>query len=170
VSSQADRRILIGRVSGLHGVQGWVKLFSYTDPMANLLEFREMQLGRGGEWRPAVLVEGRTQGKTLIGRFEGVTDRDRAAGLVGDEIAIRRDQLPEPAADEVYWTDLIGLEVVNIHGENLGTVDRMLETGANDVLVVSGDKERLIPFLRGKVVKRIDQVAGRVTVDWERDF
>jgi len=170
VSTRADRRLLIGRVSGLYGVRGWVKLFSYTDPKANLLEFRDLQLGSGDEWRPAVLAEGRAQGKTLVGRFEGVTDRDQAARLVGAEIAIRRDQLPETAADEVYWTDLIGLEVVNVHGESLGTVDRLLATGANDVLVLRGDTERLIPFLRGTVVKDIDQAAGRITVDWERDF
>jgi len=170
VSTRADRRLLIGRVSGLYGVRGWVKLFSYTDPKANLLEFRDLQLGSGDERRPAVLAEGRAQGKTLVGRFEGVTDRDQAARLVGAEIAIRRAQLPETAADEVYWTDLIGLEVVNVHGESLGTVDRLLATGANDVLVLRGDTERLIPFLRGTVVKDIDQAAGRITVDWERDF
>jgi 16S rRNA processing protein RimM len=170
VSSHADRRIVIGRISGLFGVRGWVKLFSYTDPMTNLLEFSELQLGSGGKWRPAVLAEGRSQGKTLVGRFEGVTDRDQAAGLVGADIAIRRDQLPEPKADEVYWTDLIGLAVVNVHGEALGTVDRLLETGANDVLVLRGDRERLVPFVRGAVVKDIDQEAGRITVDWDRDY
>ncbi len=170
MSSHAGRRIVIGQVSGLYGVRGWVKLFSYTDPMANLLEFRLLQLGNGDVWRPAVLAEGRVQGKTLVGRFEGVTDRDQAAGLVGAEIAVRRDQLPATASDEVYWADLIGLEVVNVHGESLGTVDRLLATGANDVLVLRGDTERLIPFVRGAVVKKIDQDAGRITVDWERDF
>jgi 16S rRNA processing protein RimM len=78
--------------------------------------------------------------------------------------------LPEPRADEVYWTDLIGLAVVNVHGEALGTVDRLLETGANDVLVLRGDRERLVPFVRGAVVKDIDQEAGRITVDWDRDY
>jgi len=170
VSSSADRRVVIGRISGLYGVLGWVKLFSYTDPMANLLEFRELQLGSGEDWRRAVLAESRRHGKTLVGRFDGVTDRDQAAGLVGKEIAVRRDQLPETEADEVYWTDLIGLAVVNIQGEPLGTVDRLLETGANDVLVLRGDRERLVPFVRGAVVKDIDQEAGRITVDWERDF
>lgn len=170
MSSHADRRIVIGRISGLFGVRGWVKLFSYTDPMANLLEFRELQLGSGENWRPSMLAEGRRHGKTLVGRFEGVTDRDQAARLVGEEIAIRRDQLPETKANEVYWTDLVGLEVVNVHGEPLGIVDRLLETGANDVLVLRGDKERLVPFVRGTVVKDIDQEAGRITVDWERDF
>ncbi len=168
--TRAYRRIVIGRVSGVYGVRGWVKLFSYTEPMANLLDFRELQLGSGEKWRPVALAEGRTQGKTLVGRFEGVTDRDQAVGLLGLEIAIRRDQLPGTAPDEVYWTDLIGLEVVNIHGEPLGTVDRLLATGANDVLVLRGETERLIPFVRGTVVKEIDQEAGRIVADWDKDF
>ncbi len=167
--SRADRRIVIGRVSGLSGVRGWVKLFSYTDPRANLLSFREVELGRDGEWRRARLIEGRPQGKTLIGRFEGVEDRDQAAGLLDHEIAIRRSQLPE-ASGEVYWTDLIGLEVINVRDESLGTVDHLIETGANDVMVVSGERERLIPFVRDAVVKEIDRDRGCIRVDWEEDY
>jgi len=162
--------VVIGRISGLYGVRGWVKLFSYTEPMANLLEFTELQLGSGDQWRSAALAEGRAQGKILVGRFEGVTDRDQAAPLVGEEIAIRREQLPAPGPEEVYWTDLIGLEVVNVQGESLGTVDRLLATGANDVLVLRGETERLIPFVRGEVVKEVDQDAGRILVDWDKDF
>lgn len=170
MSSRAERRIVIGRVSGLFGVQGWVKLFSYTDPRSNLLRFGEVELGGADGWRAARLVEGRPHGKTLVGRFEGISDRDAASPLVGREIAIRRDQLPEEEAGEVYWTDLIGMEVVNVEGEPLGTVDHLLETGANDVLVLSGDRQRLIPFVRDSVVLEIDREAGRILVDWGEDY
>jgi 16S rRNA processing protein RimM len=169
VPTRADRRIVIGRVSGLSGLRGWVKLFSYTDPRANLLNFREVELGHEKEWRRARLIEGRPQGKTLIGRFEGVEDRDQAAGLIDQEIAIRRGQLPEEEGG-VYWADLIGLEVINVRDESLGIVDHLIETGANDVMVVSGERERLIPFVRGPVVKEIDQDRGCILVDWEKDY
>jgi len=170
VSSRAGRRIVVGRISGLSGVKGWVKLFSYTDPRANLLHFREVALGHEETWRPARLVEGRPQGKTVIGRFEGVEDRDEAAELVGLDISIRRQQLPEVESGDVYWTDLIGLKVVNLQGENLGVVDHLLETGANDVLVVKGERERLIPFVRDTVVIEIDQGGERILVDWDKDY
>jgi 16S rRNA processing protein RimM len=89
---------------------------------------------------------------------------------VGQELAVRRSQLPATGADEVYWVDLLGLAVVNIHGEDLGRVDHLLETGANDVLVVKGEKERLIPFARDSIVKEVDLRAGKILVDWERDY
>ena len=170
VSSRTDRRIVIGRVSGLSGVRGWVKLFSYTDPRANLLDFCDVELGHEGRWRPARLAEGRPHGKTLIGRFEGTEDRDQAAGLVGLEIAVRREQLPPAEQGDVYWADLVGLEVTNLRGESLGNVDHLIETGAHDVLVVTGDRERLIPFARPQVVIEIDQEHGRILVDWEKDY
>jgi len=166
----ADRRIAVGRVSGLYGVQGWVKLYSFTEPRDRLLEYEPLMLGKDEAWRPVKLAEGRVHGKGLVGRFEDITDRDQAAGLVGLELAVLRSQLPEAAADEVYWVDLMGLAVVNTQGESLGRVERLLETGANDVLVVKGDRERLIPFARGPIVKQVDLVAGTIVVDWEPDY
>lgn len=165
-----DRRIVIGEVAGLYGVRGWVKLHSFTEPRANLLGFETVELGRRGEWRPGRLVEGRPHGKGLIGRFDGIEDRDQAAALMGDEIAVMRSQLPETDDETVYWVDLIGLEVVNLAGEILGTVERLIETGGNDVLVVDGDRERLIPYLKGTVVRDIDRSVGRLLVDWDKDY
>ena len=165
-----DRRVIVGEVVGLYGVRGWVKLHSFTDPRTNLLEFGEVELGKGGEWRPTRIEEGKPHGKGLIGRFEGIGDRDEAATLMGSEIAVRRAQLPETAEEEFYWIDLIGLEVVNEAGETLGTVDRLIETGANDVLVLGGQRERLIPYVKGTVVKKVDRSGGRIVVDWEKDY
>lgn len=170
MSPEKDRRIIVGEVVGLFGVKGWVKLHSFTAPRTNLLEFGNVELGKDGDWSPARLEEGRPQGKGLIGRFEGIGDRDQAATLMGKEIAVRRSQLPETAEEELYWIDLIGLEVVNEAGEMLGTVDRLIETGANDVLVLGGETERLIPYVRGTIVKQIDRSGGRIVVDWEKDY
>ncbi|MGD8976532.1 MAG: ribosome maturation factor RimM [Gammaproteobacteria bacterium] len=160
----------VGRVSGLFGVKGWVKLYSFTEPRGRLLEYEPLLLGKPGGWRTVRLVEGQIHGKGLIGRFDGVEDRDQAAALVGMDLAVRRSQLPATGSDEVYWVDLLGLTVVNTRGETLGAVERLLETGANDVLVVQGDRERLIPFARGSIVKDVDLQAGTILVDWERDY
>lgn len=165
-----QRRVIIGQVGGLYGVRGWVKLWSFTDPVENLLDYRELEVGRAGEWRTARLAEGRPHGKGLVARFDGYSERDQAASLVGAEIAVMRDRLPEPAAGEFYWADLVGLEVVTTAGVNLGRVESMMATGANDVMVVKGDRERLLPFLPGRFVDEVDLAGGRIVVDWDPDF
>lgn len=161
--------VVLGRVSGLFGVRGWVKIHSYTAPRGNILEYREWLLGEPGGWRSCRVEDGHTQGKGVVAKVEGYDDRDQAASLVGLEIAVARRELPEPAEGEYYWADLIGLRVVNSEGVELGRVDSLLETGANDVLVVQGERQRLIPFT-GQTVLTVDLASGRVTVDWDPDF
>jgi 16S rRNA processing protein RimM len=165
-----ERRIVVGRIAGVYGVRGWVKLRSFTEPPEGLLAFGSVQLGAADEWRPGRLVEGKPHGRGLIGRFDGCEDRDGAALLVGSEIAVARSQLAPVGPDEVYWADLIGLVVENEAGETLGRVERLIETGAHDVLVVRGERERLIPFVRGEIVKNIDLQDGRLLVAWEADY
>jgi 16S rRNA processing protein RimM len=166
----AGKRVILGKVGAVFGVRGWVKLWSYTDPPANLLEYNELELGQSGSWAPARLVEARPHGEALVGRFEGVEDRDGAAALVGAELAVAREALPPPGEGEYYWTDLVGLEVINREGVHLGRVREMMATGANDVMVVEGDRERLVPFLPGHWVDRVDLAGGRIVVDWDPDF
>ena len=166
----AGKRVILGKVGAVFGVRGWVKLWSYTDPPANLLEYSELELGRSGSWAPARLVEARPHGEALVGRFAGVEDRDGAAALVGAELAVAREALPSPGEGEFYWTDLVGLEVINRAGVHLGRVREMMATGANDVMVVEGDRERLVPFLPGHWVDRVDLAGGRIVVDWDPDF
>lgn len=170
MSSSENDRLVIGRVSGLYGVRGWVKIHSFTEPRENILAYGQIQLGRDGRWRDATLVEGRRQGKGLVACISGIDDRDQAAGLVGEDIAIQRSQLPETVDGELYWVDLIGLEVVNEDNASLGIVSKLIETGANDVLVVDGERERLIPFIKGAVVKAVDLDSGTIRVDWETDY
>jgi 16S rRNA processing protein RimM len=166
----SQRRVVLGQVGGVYGIRGWVKLWSFTDPVENLLDYRELELGRGGEWTVVRIVEARRQGEALVARFDGCTDRDQAAVLVGAELAVSRDRFPEPAEGEYYWADLVGLEVVTTGGEVLGRVDRMMATGANDVMVVEGERERLLPFLPGRYVLEVDLAGGRIVVDWDPDF
>lgn len=165
-----QRRVVLGKVGGLHGVRGWVRLWSFTDPVENLLDYREVEIGRGGRWEMVRLAEGRRQGESLVARFEGCADRDQAAPLVGAELAVARDRLPPPAAGEYYWADLVGLDVVTTGGVALGRVDHMMATGANDVMVVRGERERLLPFVPGQFVSEVDLAGGRIVVDWDPDF
>lgn len=113
------------------------------------------------------LEEGKKHGKTVIARLRGVTDRDAAAEYVGIDIGIARDDMPALEQDEYYWADLEGLEVWQVDGRLLGTVDHLLATGANDVLVVKGEEEILIPFVTNEVVKDVDLATGVIRVDWE---
>ncbi|MGD9387246.1 MAG: ribosome maturation factor RimM [Gammaproteobacteria bacterium] len=166
----AARRVLLGKVGAVHGVRGWVRLWSFTDPPRNLLDYGEFDLGRGGQWTRVRLAEGKPHGEGLVGRFDGIEDRDAAAELVGADLAVEREALPPLAEGEYYWTDLVGLAVVNREGVELGTVAEMMATGANDVIVVSGDRERLIPFLPGRNVDEVDLAGGRIVVDWDPDF
>ena len=161
--------MLLGRIVGLFGVKGWIKVFSYTDPREAILDYDRWNLKKGDAWQTTRVVEGKRHGKSVIARLDGFDDRDAAAELVGRDIAIERDALPNPEDGRYYWSDLEGLQVVHRDGTTLGRVAYLLETGANDVLVTDGDKERLIPFVAGKVILDVDFAAGVITVDWEWD-
>ena len=161
--------VVLGRISGLFGVKGWVKVYSYTEPREAVLNYGRWLLSVADGWREATVAEGQRHGKTVIARIDGYVDRDQAAGLVGAEIAVPRDALPETEEDRFYWSDLEGLRVVHRDGTELGRVAYLLETGANDVMVVQGEQERLIPFVMGEVILGVDLADGRIDVDWEWD-
>ena len=161
--------VILGRIVGLFGVRGWVKVHSYTEPRDALLEYRDWLLGREEAWRKVELAEGRQHGKGIVVRLRGIEDRDAAAELLGSEIGVDRDTLPEPEDGRYYWADLEGLTVVGRDGTELGKVAYLMATGANDVLVVDGRVERLIPFVPGEVILDVDLAAGVIRVDWEWD-
>ncbi len=179
-SSAAEEKLIVGKISGVYGVKGWVKVHSNTDPREGITTYNPWYIQRGshgkGEWREVRVQHGQRQAKTVIAKLEGVDDRDAAMQLTGATIAIRRDQLPALDKDEFYWRDLIGLRVVNKDGVELGSVRRLMETGANDVLVVSSgeydavQKEYLIPWTTGQAVLDFDLERGRMCVDWDEDF
>jgi 16S rRNA processing protein RimM len=162
--------IIMGRIAGPYGVKGWVRVVSYTERPDKLIEYVPWYLRRGGAWVPTGIIAVKRHAKGLLVRLPGYEDRDTAAELSGTEIGIYRKQLPPAAEDEVYWSDLIGLPVVTLGGLPLGTVDHLIETGANDVLVVKGERERLIPFIRGRVIAQIDLDGRVIRVDWDPDF
>jgi 16S rRNA processing protein RimM len=162
--------VVVGRISGVHGVRGWIKVYSFTSPRRRILDYSPWHVETAAGGRQFRVEEGRMQGKGVVARLEGITDRDQAGALVDAEIALERTQLPALPDGEYYWIDLIGLEVVTVSGQPLGAVTDLMETGANDVLVVRGERERLIPFLPDRVVQAVDRGAGRITVDWDPEF
>ena len=159
----------MGRISGLFGVQGWVKVYSYTEPREAVLNYDRWLLRRKNGWQEATVAEGQRHGKTIIARIDGYVDRDQAAGLVGADIGVPREAMPETETGRYYWSDLEGLRVLHRDGTELGTVDYLLETGANDVMVVKGEQERLIPFVLETVILGVDLDKGEIEVDWEWD-
>jgi len=170
---QTDEMILVGRVSGLFGVRGWVRLHSDTEPRENILSYSPLYLEREGQWQAVEVMGGRKQGKAVVAQLGECTDRDAAALLVGARIAIRQEQLRDTEDGEYYWRDLLGLKVITLEKVELGLITRMMETGANDVIVVRAEEdgqERLLPFIQGDVIKEIDLEQGRMTVDWDPEF
>ena len=147
-----------------------MRVFSYTQPRENIVYYRPWYLNREGEWQEHELAEGRVHGKGVVARLAGCENRDQAGSLIGTEVGIRRGQLPATRPGEYYWSDLLGLKVVTLNGALLGTVDHLLETGANDVLVVRGEREHLIPFVMERVVDEVDLEAGEIRVDWDKDY
>ena len=166
-----ERHVLLGKIVGVHGVRGELKLESYTEPRARIFDYRPWLLRSAVGELSEEGARGREQGKGLVAVLPGVADRDAALALVGTEIWVPRAALPAPAPGEYYWSDLEGLEVVNLEGIALGRVSHLVATGANDVLVVrDGDRERLVPFVIDDFVTDVDLERQRITVDWDPEF
>ncbi|SMC15918.1 16S rRNA processing protein RimM [Andreprevotia lacus DSM 23236] len=161
----------MGYVSGAFGIRGWINVIADTEFADSLLDYETWWLGRDGRWQAYAVQDSHVQPKKLAARLEGIDDRDSAFALKGMQVAVPRSAMPVlDSDDEFYWADLIGLKVVNTQGESLGVVDKLFETGANDVLVVlDGKTERLLPFV-AHVVLKVDRDAGCITVDWGLDY
>lgn len=162
--------VVMGRVTAPFGVKGWFKVYTLTGEPDNLCDYSVWWLRRDGDWRETKVIAAKVQGNTLVAQLDGIADREAAAQLRGYEIGVPRGQLPAAASGEYYWADLIGLRVINREQDELGRVARIVETGANDVLVVQdGRQEILIPFIAG-AIEKVDVAADLIAVDWGRDY
>jgi 16S rRNA processing protein RimM len=170
VSAATRKLITLGRVSGVFGVKGWLKIRSFTEPPGNIADYPDWILRSKGVETTFRVESGREHGGGVIAKLVGLDDRDQALAFRGAEILIERARLPRLAPDEYYWTDLEGLEVRTPEGVVLGKVDHLLATGGNDVLVVHGERERLVPFVLGSVIARVDLEGGVIVADWPPDF
>ncbi len=166
---QCNDKLCVGHITGVQGLKGWVKVFSSTDPRENIVHYSPWMM-ETGEGVKTLDVHGRLQGRLVLAKFAGVETREDAAEFIGDKIYIWPEQLPELGQDEYYWSDLIGMEVESIQAQALGRVDDMLETGADDVMVIKGDRERLIPFVIDDIVRKVDFDRRCIIVDWQPDY
>lgn len=167
--------IVLGKITSVHGVRGEVKIYSFTDPIDNLLDYTAWTLKRDGEVKQVELVSGRLQGKVLVAKLKGLDDREVARTFAGFDICVPRALLPDLDDGEYYWHQLEGLKVIDLQGQLLGRLDHLLETGSNDVMVVKpcpgslDDRERLLPYTE-QCVQQVDLAAGEMRVDWDADF
>ncbi len=163
--------VIMGRVAAAHGIRGWVKIQPYTEYIDSLLDYATWWVGQEqGPWREITPEQSEVHGRTLVAQLPDCPDRNAAEKLKGLLIAVPRSSLPEQKGDEYYWSDLIGLSVVNEAGLTLGEVANLLETGANQVLSVSGDSgEILIPFV-ASAIKQVDMKHKIIRVDWSADY
>lgn len=170
MSGAPQKQVVLGRVSGLMGVKGWIKVHSYTEPRESIVAFKHWILRDEGVESRVEVETGRRQGRTVVAKLQGIDDRDEARELIGAEIAVAREDLPPCEPGEYYWTDLEGLEVRTLAEEALGRVDFLFSTGDHDVMVVAGERERMIPFVRERIVREVDLERGVITVDWDPSY
>ncbi|GAB4122458.1 MAG: ribosome maturation factor RimM [Sideroxydans sp.] len=162
--------VVMGKIVAARGILGWVKVQTFTEYLDSLLDYDTWYVGNEQAWRPMQVLDAALHGKVVVARLAGITDRTAAEKYKGQLIAVPRAALPQEEAGEYYWTDLIGMQVKNLAGDALGAVETLLETGANDVLVVQGEHgELLIPFIQS-VVRDVDLRGRMIRVDWQADY
>ena len=167
----AERKwVILGRVSGVFGVKGWLKVQSYTEPRDNIVGFGAWTLRMNGVDHAFEVEDGHSHAGSVVAKLHGIDDREQAREWIGADIVVPRERLPAIAEGELYWTDLEGLEVRTTTGIVLGRVDHLLATGGNDVLVLDSVPQRLIPFVVGAVVKEVNLESGQIVVDWSPDY
>ncbi len=168
--------ITLGQIGKPHGLKGWVKIVSFTDHKDSIREYRHLMARMDDQWTKLEMDLTRAQGKGLVAHFVGYDSPEVVKELVGAELAIASSQLPHLQPDDYYWHQLEGLTVVTVAGVVLGNVARLLETGANDVLIVQAtqasvdDRERLIPWLPGTVIISVNLEQKYISVEWEADY
>ena len=185
---ESSEILIVGRITGVYGIQGWLKIFSYTDPMEAIVDYNPWYIRaenrKNAPWTKVKLKTGKRHAKTVIAKLEGCNDCDTAMTYIGNEISIKLEQLEDlKGKDEYYWRDLLGLRVINQQGIELGRVKSLMETGANDVLVVTSEneaaeaageekkqKEHLIPWTMHNAIIAVDIEKGVIEVDWDADF
>jgi len=168
-SADGERRVVVGRIGGAHGVRGWVRARSYTDPPEALFSYRPLLLQSAGAWRDCELEKAQLSERGVLLKLAGVETRDDAGRLNGAELAVPRSALPPVAPGQYYLSDLEGLEVRTPAGEVLGSIDHFLETAAHPVMVIRGEREHLVPLVAERLLE-VDLACGRITVDWQADW
>ena len=170
--------LVVGRITAVFGVRGWVKVHAFTEQIETLCSYQPWLIDTASGVKPIRIDEWRRHGESLVAHIVGIDDRDIAQTWCGNDILVEKSKLPDLKSDDFYWYQLEGLSVVShFEGEQirLGTVKSLLETGANDVLVIKGDgesidrEERLIPYV-DQFVTSISVADRRIDVIWDPAF
>jgi 16S rRNA processing protein RimM len=162
----------MGRIFGSWGVRGGIRVDPYTEDPETLATYQTWLVGREGEWKEYKVLEARLHTTQVVAQLQGLEDRDAALKLKGSDVAVPRESLPVPEEGSYYWSDLVGLAVVNTGGEALGEVKELFSNGAQDVIDViakdaAGGVKRLIPWT---AVMNVDLAGRRIEVEWEKDW
>ena len=164
-----EKKLLVGKINGFFGVQGWVKIFSYTKPRKNILEYQPWYFLDNETYKVIEITSGREQSKTIVAQVKGINNRDEALQLIGKDLYINKDRLPEIDNDAHYWHELTGFRVINKNEVDLGIVDYLVDTGSNHVLVTKGETEHWIPYIEPFLVS-VDKHKKVISVDWDENF
>ena len=168
-TKQQSKKVIVGRLGAAFGVRGQLKVNSYTDPITNILDYPHWQVQHQGTWQPLPLESKKKQGNTIVIKMKGIDDRDIAKAYTNDLIGIEHTDLPPAPAGEYYWSDLEGCTVHNTEKVVLGTIVEMRDTGANDIMVIEGERRHLIPFIPD-ILQSVDLDQQLIIVDWDDDF
>lgn len=172
IEKDASKWVVVGLLGSPHGVKGWIRINSFTQPPENILDYQPWLIKGKNEQQGKMMeyekVEHHAKGMVVL--LKGITDRNVAAQYTQCEIAVERSQLPVLSENEYYWSDLEGLNVINQDNVLLGKVDHLFETGSNDVLVIKGEKQHLIPYLMGNTIINVDLENKTISVDWDPEF
>ena len=162
-----QQKVVIGYVLSPHGIKGWLKVISYTDPIANFFSYKKIFINKDNEYYPYAIDDSTASGKTIRLKLSGIDDRNQSDELAKCEILVNREDMPELSSDSYYWTDLMGFDVKSENDLSYGLLDSFIETGSNDVMVViSSNDRKLIPFINNEVVKSVDLENKVIVVDW----
>ena len=165
---KSDKKILVGKISNPHGIKGWVKVISFTDPIENILSYKQWIISDKETEKTYYLEDSRVQGNKIVIKLENVNDRNDAVLLKNLQIQVNRSDLPELDQNSYYWEDLVDFNVIDIKGNHVGKVDSLFRTGSNDVLVIIDEtKERLlVRFIMEEVIKYVDLAKELISIDW----
>lgn len=170
-SDKENKWVIVGRIGRVYGIQGWIKVISFTEPFTNLCQYNPWHLDIENSWKPFSFTACKPHGNNLIVQFPECNNPEQAKKYVNASIAIKRNQLPELQENIYYWTDLYGLAVYNKQGNYLGVVDYIFPTGANDVLVIKGtEKEHFIPYIYNHFILAVDLIEQKMLVDWDGEY
>jgi 16S rRNA processing protein RimM len=171
--SHASDSVVIGKIGAPHGVKGWVKIHSFTQQLETVFSYQPWVVGGN----TVIVDQWRVQGKAFVAKVENIDHREAADAIKNLDITINAELLPQLGEEEFYWRDLKGMRVITTQGYDLGTVQEVFNTGANDVLQVKanskdafGQRERLLPFVFDEVIHQVDTNEKVITVDWDPGF